>query len=278
MFNLERAIAEWRHRMEADGITRPEVLDELETHLRDEVEEQTRQGRDAEEAFNAAVEQMGQAAVLRAEFVKLAGAASGSRRAFKALLFLGFILVFGISSAYAFLENQAGLGIKILMGAAFIVILLSAWARRYAWMRFPFLPNDPAVSQALETARAEALCFHHDFIGTEHLLLGLLGSEQGTVPRLLRSMRVNREAVRREIEALVGTGGNVASTHALPQTPRLKRALGLAAKEAKASRQTCVSPEHALLGLILEGDGVAARVLEKLGVRIERLREEIQAG
>ena len=128
---------------------------------------------------------------------------------------------------------------------------------------------------ALEMARAEAPLFHHDFIGTEHVLLGLLKSPDGKVGRVLHALGVNHEAVRHEIEKIVGTGPLHETQPVIPFTPRARQALHLATNEAKAFNRECADPEHILLGLLLEGGGVAALVLKKLGVEPEMARQQV---
>ena len=139
-----------------------------------------------------------------------------------------------------------------------------------------FTPN---AQKTLELARAEAPRLNHDFIGTEHVLLGLLNSPAGIVPNIMRRMGVDAETVRQEIAALIGPGlpaERVAA--AIPYTPRAIRALSLAVGEAEALKQPHVSPEHILLGLLKEGEGVAALVLRKLGVDFNKLQKAIKAG
>jgi ATP-dependent Clp protease ATP-binding subunit ClpC len=134
----------------------------------------------------------------------------------------------------------------------------------------------PAAHEILALGGKEALGFGHDFIGTEHVLLGLLEFEPGIVPAVLRKMGVDLKVVRNEIEKIVGPGPVGNSTHTPPYTPRVKRALRLANAEARSLKQTHVDAEHIFLGLCKENGGVAAMVLKALGVNIERAREEIE--
>ncbi len=132
----------------------------------------------------------------------------------------------------------------------------------------------PRAQQVLGLSRQEADRFNHNFVGTEHLLLGLIRLGQGTAVAVLGKMGLNLETVRLEVEKQVGTGPDqkiiTYSIHAAsPKAP------ALAAKEAKALNHTYIGTEHILLGLLCEGDGVAARVLKNLDVDIERTRREI---
>ena len=129
--------------------------------------------------------------------------------------------------------------------------------------------------QTLDLAREEAPRFHHDFIGTEHVLLGLLKSENGVASNVLRRFGVEREAVRMEIEKIVGVGPVHKASAAISYTPRARKALLLAVCEAKAMNHAEVGPGHIFLGLLKEGGGVAALVLRNLGIEIKRTREEI---
>src|SRR6266446_5005444 len=133
----------------------------------------------------------------------------------------------------------------------------------------------PRAQQVLALARREADRFHHNFVGSEHLLLGLIRLGQGTAVNVLRKMGLDLETVRKEVEKQVGTGPDQKMIGHIPYTPRVKKVLALASKEAKALNHTYVGTEHILLGLLCEGDGVAARVLKNLGVNIEQTRQEI---
>ena len=235
MFELEKAIAEWRQRMLAAGLE-SDVLDELESHLRDDIEDQIRLGSLAERAFAAAVERMGHAAPLKAEFRKAGG---------KLHRFVSAIIRKLIGSGEA--------------------------------MTVPDIDRfTVAARQSLELARAEAPRMHHDFIGTEHVLLGLLQSDTGIAASVLQKLGVETEAVRTEIETLVGVGQFHEASGAIPYTPRVKRALFLAANEAKDLKHPSIGPEHILLGLLKEGSGVAAVVLKNLGIQITQARQEIE--
>src|SRR6516225_3116886 len=133
----------------------------------------------------------------------------------------------------------------------------------------------PRAQQVLALARKEADRFNHNFLGTEHLLLGLIKLGQGVAVNVIQKMGLDLETVRMEVEKQVGTGPDQKMIGNIPYTPRVKKVLALAAKEAKALNHTYVGTEHILLGLLREGDGVAARVLKNLDVDIEQTRQEI---
>ena len=133
----------------------------------------------------------------------------------------------------------------------------------------------PRAQQVLALARKEADRFNHNFVGTEHLLLGLIKLGQGVAVNVLQKMGLDLETVRMEVEKQVGTGPDQKVIGNIPYTPRVKKVLALASKEAKALNHTYVGTEHILLGLLREGDGVAARVLKNLDVDIEQTRQEI---
>ena len=135
----------------------------------------------------------------------------------------------------------------------------------------------PRAQQVLALARKEADRFNHAYVGTEHLLLGLIKLGQGVAVNVLERMGLELEAVRQEVEKEVGTGPPQKTVGNIPYTPRVKKVLALANKEAKALNHSYVGTEHLLLGLLREGEGVAARVLKRLEVDIQRTRNEILA-
>jgi hypothetical protein len=133
----------------------------------------------------------------------------------------------------------------------------------------------PRAQQVLALSRKEADRFHHNFVGTEHLLLGLIALGQGVAVNVLQKMGLDLETVRIEVESQVGTGPDQKVIGNIPYTPRVKKVLALANKERRALSHTYLGTEHILLGLLREGDGVAARVLRNLEVDIEMTRQEI---
>ncbi len=139
------------------------------------------------------------------------------------------------------------------------------------------VPNNftPHSQQVLALALKEADRLNHTFVGTEHLLLGMIKLGQGVAVNVLLKMGVVLETVRDKVEKEISTGPNVKIIGNIPYTPRVKKVLALATKEAKALHHTYVGTEHILLGLLHEGDGVAGRVLKQLGVDTEKTRQEI---
>ncbi len=133
----------------------------------------------------------------------------------------------------------------------------------------------PRAQQVLALARKEADRFHHNYVGTEHILLGLIKLGQGVAVSVLQKMGLDLETVRAAVEKQVGTGQETKTQGSIPYTPRVKKVLALAGKEAKTLNHSYVGTEHILLGLLREGEGVAARVLKSLDIDIERTRNEI---
>ncbi len=133
----------------------------------------------------------------------------------------------------------------------------------------------PRAQQVLALARKEADRFHHNYVGTEHILLGLIKLGQGVAVSVLQKMGLDLETVRAAVEKQVGIGTETKAAGSIPYTPRVKKVLALAGKEAKTLNHSYVGTEHILLGLLREGEGVAARVLKSLDVDIERTRQEI---
>jgi Clp amino terminal domain, pathogenicity island component len=230
MFDLEKSIVKWRRQMLAAGIKATESLDELENHLREEVEKQIELGRKPERAFEIAMDQIGRPTPLKAEFAKIEETWPVWQR-------LKALLVFNISSP-------------------------------------SFKDFAPVGIHTLELAAGEARSFRHNYIGTEHILLGLLKSESTVVANVMRRLGVDEEAIHAVVKS-VGKGLNQEISGDIPYTPRAKNALRIAGKEARALNQAQINPEHILLGLILEGHGLAWRVLKNLEIHSEDVRKEI---
>jgi hypothetical protein len=133
----------------------------------------------------------------------------------------------------------------------------------------------PRAQQVLILARREADQLHHNFVGTEHLLLGLMALGQGVAFNVLHTLGLKPEAVRAEIVNCVGVGPDQKLIGNPLLTPRAKQVLTLADKERKALHHTYLGTEHILLGLLRDGDGVAARVLGKLQLNLGQVRQEI---
>ena len=123
-------------------------------------------------------------------------------------------------------------------------------------------------------AQEEARHFNHNYIGTEHLLLGLLREDEGVAARALSSLNVTLDEVREQVESIVGYGEEGTGGQA-PFTPRSKKVLELALREALQLGHNYIGTEHILLGLVRESEGVAARVLSNLGVDPDKVRREV---
>src|ERR1700734_1179622 len=123
-------------------------------------------------------------------------------------------------------------------------------------------------------AQEEARMLNHNYVGTEHILLGLIHEGQGTAAKALESLGIGLDMVRREVEEVIGEGQEAPSGH-IPFTPRAKKVLELALREALELNHNYIGPEHVLLGLIREGEGVAAQVLVRLGADLDRVRQQV---
>ncbi len=123
-------------------------------------------------------------------------------------------------------------------------------------------------------AKEEARLLNHNWIGTEHLLLGLIRQGDSVAARVLESLGISLQAVRHEVEEIIGQGEQVPSEE-IPFTPRSKKVLEQALRESLQLRDNYIGPEHILLGLMREGDGVAAQVLIKLGANLNRVRQQV---
>jgi ATP-dependent Clp protease ATP-binding subunit ClpC len=123
-------------------------------------------------------------------------------------------------------------------------------------------------------AQEEARTLNHNYIGTEHILLGLLHEGEGVAARSLHELDISLDAVRAQVEEIIGHGQQAPSGQ-IPFTPRAKKALELSLREALNMGHNYIGTEHILLGLIREGEGVAAQVLVKLGADLNRVRQQI---
>jgi hypothetical protein len=120
-------------------------------------------------------------------------------------------------------------------------------------------------------AQEEARMLHHNYIGTEHILLGLIHEGEGVAAKALESLGISLDAVRQQVEEIIGQGQQAPSGH-IPFTPRAKKVLELTRREAEQLGHNYIGTEHILLGLIREGNGVAAQVLVMLGADLNRVR------
>src|SRR5674536_181725 len=123
-------------------------------------------------------------------------------------------------------------------------------------------------------AQEEARMLNHNYIGTEHILLGLIHEGEGVAAKALESLGISLEGVRSQVEEIIGQGQSAPSGH-IPFTPRAKKVLELSLREALQLGHNYIGTEHILLGLIREGEGVAAQVLIKLGADLNRVRTQV---
>ncbi len=123
-------------------------------------------------------------------------------------------------------------------------------------------------------AQEEAKLLKHNYIGTEHILLGLIHEGEGLAAKALEGMDISLEQVRDQVQEIIGQGQQAPSGH-IPFTPRAKKVLELSLREALQLGHSYIGTEHILLGLIREGEGVAAQVLVKLGADLGRVRQEV---
>ncbi len=129
--------------------------------------------------------------------------------------------------------------------------------------------------KVMSLARQEAQRFNHDYIGTEHILLGLVQEGSGVAAQVLKNLEVELRKIRIEVEKIVKNGTNMVTMGQLPFTPRAKKVLELALEEAQNLGHQYIGTEHLLLGLIRENEGIAAQVLMNLGTKLEEVREEV---
>jgi ATP-dependent Clp protease ATP-binding subunit ClpC len=131
--------------------------------------------------------------------------------------------------------------------------------------------------KVLVLAKEEARRFNHDYIGTEHILLGIIREAEGVACAVLQNLNLDLEQLRMEVEKLISPGSLSTVTGDIPFTPRAKKALELAAEEARNLGHNYIGTEHILLGLVREGEGLASQVLFSLGVDLRKIRDEISA-
>jgi ATP-dependent Clp protease ATP-binding subunit ClpC len=131
------------------------------------------------------------------------------------------------------------------------------------------------AKKVMNLARQEAQRFNHEYLGTEHVLLGLVQEGSGVAANVLKNMGVDLARIRAEIEKLVKSGPSMVTMGQLPFTPRAKKVLELSMEEAHNLGHNYIGTEHLLLGLIKENEGIAAKVLTNLGVKLEDVREEV---
>jgi hypothetical protein len=128
--------------------------------------------------------------------------------------------------------------------------------------------------QVVVLAQDEARMLDHNYVGTEHILLGLIHEGEGVAAKALESLGISLDAVRQQVEEIIGRGQQAPSGH-IPFTPRAKKVLELSLRESKQLGHNYIGTEHILLGLVREGDGVAAQVLVRLGADLNRVRQQV---
>ena len=131
------------------------------------------------------------------------------------------------------------------------------------------------AKKVMNLARQEAQRFNHEYLGTEHILLGLVQEGSGVAANVLKNMGIDLNKIRTEVEKIVKTGPSMVTMGQLPFTPRAKKVLELSMEEAGNLGHNYIGTEHLLLGLIKENEGIAAQVLINLGVKLEDVREEV---
>ena len=129
--------------------------------------------------------------------------------------------------------------------------------------------------KVMQLANQEAQRFNHEYIGTEHMLLGLVKEGTGVAANVLKNLDVDLRKIRLEVEKLVQSGPEMITMGKLPQTPRAKKVIEYSMEEARNLNHSFVGTEHILLGLLREQEGVAAQVLMNLGLKLEEVREEV---
>ena len=129
--------------------------------------------------------------------------------------------------------------------------------------------------KVMQLANQEAQRFNHEYIGTEHVLLGLIKEGSGVAANVLKNLDVDLRKIRMEVEKLVQSGPDMVTMGKLPQTPRAKKVIEYSMEEARNLNHNYVGTEHILLGLLREQEGVAAQVLMNLGLKLEDVREEV---
>ena len=129
--------------------------------------------------------------------------------------------------------------------------------------------------KVMQLANQEAQRFNHEYIGTEHILLGLVKEGSGVAANVLKNLDVDLRKIRLEVEKIVQSGPDMVTMGKLPQTPRAKKVIEYAMEEARNLNHNYVGTEHLLLGLLREQEGVAAQVLMNLGMKLEDVREEV---
>ena len=141
----------------------------------------------------------------------------------------------------------------------------------------PFDRFNDRAKRVLALAQDEAIRFNHNYIGTEHLLLGLIREGEGVAARVLNSLGVELSKARTAVEFIVSRGDSTTSPSEITLSPRVKKVIEFAIEESKKLGHSNVATEHLLLGIVREGEGIASGILESLGVTLERVRQQVIA-
>ena len=144
-------------------------------------------------------------------------------------------------------------------------------------MAGPFERFDDRAKRVLSLAHQEAMDLRHNYIGTEHILLGVLREGDNAGARVLERLGVGLARARTAVEYIIGVGADATAPNDLTLSPRTKKVIELAIDEARIDGQHDVGPEHVLLGVVREGQGIASGVIESAGVTLDKVRQEVLA-
>jgi ATP-dependent Clp protease ATP-binding subunit ClpC len=161
----------------------------------------------------------------------------------------------------------------LLVGVVGLVRLIDALSRRNGRDIDRFDKFTERARKVLSLAQEEAQRLKHNYIGSEHLLLGLVREREGVAAKVLSNLGVDLKEARNTVEAIIGRGGRVVQGE-IGLTPRAKKVIELAVDEARRLNHNYIGTEHLLLGLVREGEGIAAGALESLGVDLKKVRAE----
>jgi len=184
-------------------------------------------------------------------------------------------------------EANLSTGIVLLLAGFWLGAILFGslgvwWGIRFHGLFLPILSDSghyasftDAARKVMKSANHEAQRLNHEYIGTEHILLGLIKEGSGVAAKVLSNREIDLQKIRLETEKLVLHGPDMVTMGPLPQTPRAKKVIDFALEEARNLNHNYVDTEHLLLGLLREQEGVACKVLTKLGLKLEDARAEI---
>jgi ATP-dependent Clp protease ATP-binding subunit ClpC len=162
--------------------------------------------------------------------------------------------------------------------ARLLKMLFPLPARKPAeYPRMAFLRFTDRARTVMHLANQEAQRFNHEYVGTEHLLLGFMNEGRGVAANVLKNLNIALRDLRDEVEKMIGAGPDMVTMGRLPQTPRMKKVIEYAIEESKSLGHNYIGTEHLLLGLLREEASVAAQVLRTKGLDLDKLRKEILA-